>query len=317
MQFAVHRFKENELDVIQLRDQVSGAFANILPFCGGLLNGFGVHDNGSELQVIEGFDSLSDWQANKERGFKSAKLSPFVCRIHQSRYNWNGKDYVLDKYTLSGSAIHGLIYDAPFSVVEQSANNQYAETELRYVFPGNDGYPFSYECYIRYRIEKDNTLGIVTAIHNRSNENMPVADGWHPYFQFNRKVDELLLKVCSDTKLEYDGQLIPTGKTISDRRWLYGAEIGNIPLDNGYVLDFTQHQPLCTIKDPQSGVSVEFLPDSSYPYLQLYIPVHRNSIAIENLSAAPDSFNNKIGLTILAPGHTRTFKLKYRIRIDQ
>ncbi len=271
-----------------------------------------------EVQVIDGFDSFSHWQTTKEMGFKSAKLSPFVCRINHSKYSWQGKDYLLDKFSLNGSALHGLIYDAPFKVVEEAFNIHYAEVELRYVFPpGNQGYPFSYECYVRYRLEEDNILGIVTAIHNRSSELLPVADGWHPYFGFGGKVNNLVLRVSSDTQLEYNTELIPTGKTIHDDRWYHGIPIGDIPLDNGYVLDFTQNQPLCTLHDPESGVSIDFLPDSSYPYLQLYIPDDRKSIAIENLSAAPDAFNNKMGLTILEPDHTKTYKVKYRLRNRQ
>ncbi|MGL6269156.1 MAG: hypothetical protein ACRC2O_14590, partial [Chitinophagaceae bacterium] len=62
-----------------------------------------------------------------------------------------------------------------------------------------------------------------------------------------------------------------------------------------------------------TGMAIEFHPDKSYPYLQLYTPPHRNSIAIENLSAAPDAFNNGMGLVTLEPDHTRTFSTRYKI----
>jgi aldose 1-epimerase len=61
-------------------------------------------------------------------------------------------------------------------------------------------------------------------------------------------------------------------------------------------------------------MAVDFYPDRSYPYLQLYTPPHRRSIAIENLSAAPDVFNNRIGLVTLEPDHTKTFSARYVIR---
>ena len=316
MQFAVNHFRENGFDIVQLKDHITGAYANIIPQCGAILNAFCLPVNGQEVQVIHGFESLNDWEQNKEKGFRSAKLSPFVCRINKSRYEWQGKPYTIEKFSLTGSAIHGLLYDAPFKLIEEAANTSFAEVELRYIFPaGNNGYPFSYECYIRYRIEKNNTLGIVTAIHNRSKETMPLADGWHPYFRFGGKVNDLILTVCSDTKLEYNEDLIPTGKMITDDRWQKGSLIGDTILDNGFVLDFAGDQPLCTLKDPQTQVSIEFLPDSSYPYLQLYTPPHRKSIAIENLSAAPDAFNNKMGLASLEPDHTKTFGLKYRLKV--
>jgi aldose 1-epimerase len=48
----------------------------------------------------------------------------------------------------------------------------------------------------------------------------------------------------------------------------------------------------------------------------LYTPPHRRSIAIENLSSAPDAFNNGIGLISLDPDHTRTFSVRYVIEKD-
>ena len=77
--------------------------------------------------------------------------------------------------------------------------------------------------------------------------------------------------------------------------------------------DFSQPQPLCTLTHPHKGVSVEFHPERSYPYLQVYTPDHRQSIAIENLSAAPDAFNNRMGLVTLEPDHTKTFSTRYKI----
>jgi aldose 1-epimerase len=50
--------------------------------------------------------------------------------------------------------------------------------------------------------------------------------------------------------------------------------------------------------------------------LQVFIPDHRQSIAIENLSSAPDSFNNKMGLVILPPGQSRSFKVFYRAGVE-
>jgi aldose 1-epimerase len=56
-------------------------------------------------------------------------------------------------------------------------------------------------------------------------------------------------------------------------------------------------------------------PDARYPYLQIYIPDNRQSIAIENLSAAPDAFNNKIGLLELEPYQQNQFSTSYTITL--
>ena len=39
----------------------------------------------------------------------------------------------------------------------------------------------------------------------------------------------------------------------------------------------------------------------------------RKSIAIENLSSAPDAFNNKIGLVVLGPDDSQAFSTKLRV----
>jgi aldose 1-epimerase len=47
--------------------------------------------------------------------------------------------------------------------------------------------------------------------------------------------------------------------------------------------------------------------------LQIYTPEDRKSIAIENLSSAPDAFNNGMGLLVLEPGETKMFTTTYQI----
>jgi aldose 1-epimerase len=49
----------------------------------------------------------------------------------------------------------------------------------------------------------------------------------------------------------------------------------------------------------------------------LYIPGDRKSIAIENLSSAPDSFNNRMGLVTLDPGEEKAFTLHYTIKTEE
>jgi aldose 1-epimerase len=50
-----------------------------------------------------------------------------------------------------------------------------------------------------------------------------------------------------------------------------------------------------------------------YPFIQLYIPDNRKTIAIENLSSAPDAFNNGIGLIHLEPKELKYFQTKFMV----
>ena len=308
-----HEEREGWLQV-RLQDAQNHAYATVIPSAGAILNGFGFEGPRIAVNVVDGFSGADDFRERMEKGFQSAKLSPFVCRIKNAAYRWRGQDYRIGKFLLQGAAIHGLLYDQTFEVMEESAHADHAEVLLRHAYKGTDpGYPFPYDCHVRYRLEDDGTLSVTSAVHNRCDQPIPVADGWHPYFTLGGRVDDLLLQIGSSTLLEYDQDLIPTGRTTPDGSWREPRRIGDVRLDHGYVLDFTGPNPLCTLSNPSTGLSVSFHPEPSYPYLQLYIPDHRRSIAIENLSAAPDAFNNGMGLVTLEPDHTRTFSTRYRI----
>ena len=70
---------------------------------------------------------------------------------------------------------------------------------------------------------------------------------------------------------------------------------------------------MIVLKDPETNLQVEVWPEKTYPYLQFYTPDHRMSIAIENLSAPPDTFNNGINLIILPPDANAVFTTMYKI----
>ena len=67
------------------------------------------------------------------------------------------------------------------------------------------------------------------------------------------------------------------------------------------------------VSDESVGLTIHFYPEKSYPILQVYTPPHRRSIAIENLSAAPDAFNNDIGLIHLQAGESYDFRTMIRV----
>jgi aldose 1-epimerase len=142
---------------------------------------------------------------------------------------------------------------------------------------------------------------------------MPVADGWHPYFTLGDRVDECQLEFQSKEMLEFDEDLVPTGRLIPYQVFGSLEEINTITLDNCFTVNFAECQPLCVFRNPKKKVQVEIYPATSYPYLLIFTPDHRKSIAIENLSAAPDAFNNGIGLKVLAPDESASYTTKFVI----
>ena len=311
MPFTVSVHEQEAFPVITLHDTDSGCEAEIYTF-GGLLNSFKIPLANNLINIVDGFNSVADAIKNITNGFKSAKLSPFVCRMYKGNYQFDNKAYHVNKHYLKQHAIHGLVYDGIYSIVNTSADTSQAKATLVYQYQGSDdGYPFTYNITLNWKLEAGNKLTVATTVVHHNIQPIPLADGWHPYFRLGDSIDDCTLQFNSATQLAFDGDLLPTGKTIADTRFINGSSLQDISLDNSYQLDPLVTQPSCVLSNKVLKLTVE--PDKSYPILQIYTPIHRKSIAIENLSGAPDNFNNGMGLILLSPNEPKVFTTSYAI----
>ena len=314
--FSVKSKEENGFDLVVLNDNVTGVEVEVIPACGGILHAFKIPHNNDLLNIVEQYNSKKEFDESAEaKGFKSCKLSPFVCRLKDGKYHFGDNEYTIEKFYLGKHALHGLIYDVSYDIVQSTANAEAASVELLCSYKATDkGFPFKYDCRLLYELKKDASLTITTFIKNHENNAIPIADGWHPYFTFGNKVDDLLLSFQSKEMLEFDADLIPTKKKVPYTKFKTLQPVGDITMDNGFTVDFESEGPLLVLRDEHKKLQVEINPDKSYPILQLYIPDHRQSIAIENLSAAPDAFNNGIGLINLQAGGEAVFRTTYSVK---
>ncbi|WP_143307935.1 aldose 1-epimerase [Chitinophaga vietnamensis] len=316
MAFDIKTFHDAGFDIVALTDEKSGTQVEIIPAHGALLHAFKVQRNSETMNLIDSYTSLSDLEKDLRNSFKNVKLSPYACRIKDAQYNWAGQSYTLEKTIAPGNAIHGLLYNAAFQLSSQHAGDDSASITLSCTYQQEDpGYPFTYDCTATYTLLPGNELKVTTTITNRSNTTIPLMDGWHPYFSTGTPVDELELTFASKEIVEFNAALIPTGNVLPYTEFVKGKLLAGVELDNSFILDFTQPQPLATLHDPKKNISISFLPDQSYPILQVYIPPHRNSIAVENLSGAPNAFNNGLGLVQLAAGDSKTFETRLQVSV--
>ncbi len=313
--FSIKQESTPTFEKVILTDDGSSTSATIIPACGGMLHAFNIKLGDKELNIIDSYDSTDDFHKNlTDKGFKGSKLSPFVCRMEKGEYDFAGQHYKTEKFYLGDHAIHGLIYDAAFTVLSTEANDTMASVTLKHEYRSTDnGYPFDYDCIVNYTLEKENRLSVTTTIINQSVGLIPVQDGWHPYFTFGGSINDLQFEFQSKEMVEFDDTLVPTGKLLPYQEFGSLKKIEDTFLDNCFTLNFAECQPMCVLRDPVQRVQVEIHPDRSYPYLQIYTSPHRNSIAIENLSGAPDGFNNGMGIITLIEGGSATFKTVYKI----
>lgn len=282
---------------------------------GALLNKFSIPHQGGDFNVIHGFKNVEDARQNITPAFQSAKLSPFVCRTKNGRYHFGENNYHFSKYYDKTNALHGLIFDEVFEITGTNENESSASVKLQYEYNKSDeGYPFRYRCEVTYTLQANNTLTITTEVFNLDDKLIPVADGWHPYFTLGDPVNECQLEFQSKEMLEFDETLIPTGKLIPYQEFGSLKDFGTRWYDNCFTVNFAECQPLCVFRNAKRNIQVEIYPEESYPYLQFYTPDDRKSIAIENLSAAPDAFNNGFGLKTLEPQQSASFTTKFVIK---
>lgn len=312
--FSIERKKENGFDKVILKDKDSETSAEIVPACSAMLHAFKVKKDDQKINVIDSYSSYDDFVQNvAPAGFKGCKLSPFACRIKDAKYTFAGQTYHLKKHIERSDALHGELFDKPFEVISENADSTGASVTLKYHYDQEDpGYPFIYDCIVTWTLEPDNRLRVVTECLNQDKGLIPMQDGWHPYFSLGGKIDDLHLEFQSMEMVEFE-DLIPTGKMTEYDEFNSLQKFGDTVFDSCFTINLETCQPMCVLRNVSENIQVEIHPTESYPYLQFYTPEHRNSIAIENLSAVPDAFNNGKGLHILEPGQSSLFEVVYKI----
>ena len=288
-----------------LTNTTTGESAGIIPSFGGNVQSLRLSLRGRLFDVLEG---CTDAATLIQKPYKGAKLIPWPNRIRDGTYHLLGKDYKLPINELGrNTALHGLLYNRPLDVERQHSSSGEASLYLDYLFDGSDaGYPFLLEVKLLYTLGKK-SFACETRAKNIGDTALPFADGWHPYFTLGKPIDKLLLDIPADEFYTVDSQIIPTGK----ERFLFDGFLKGVSFDTGFILKGKE----TLLTDPAKGTSVVLWQDKSYPYLQVYTPPSRSSIAIEPMSAATDAFNNGDGLLILDPG--KEFHGSCGVRIRQ
>lgn len=315
--FSIQKKIEAGFEKVILKNDVTNNYATILPACCAMLHELVVEQNNAPVNVIESYQSYEEFKNHvAKKGFLGCKLSPFVCRIGNARYTFGEKEYFIEKSLPAKHALHGELYDKAFIIISEAASELNASVSMKYEYRAEDpGYPFNYDCVVTWQLEPENKLTVITECINKDEGLIPMQDGWHPYFALSDSINGLHLEFQARKKVEFDNELLPTKKLIDYNKFSSIERIGDMDINDCFELDLQECQPLCVLRNVEKEIEVQFFPDASYPYLQIYIPDHRRSIAIENISGTPDAFNNAMGVITLEPGQSALFKTSYKIQL--
>ena len=281
---------------------------------GALLNSWQVMDNTKSIEIVEGNDFSKGWGDFENNGFRGGKMSPFSCRIENGQYTFEDKTYTIEKFYHEKHALHGILYDAVFEIQSTETTAEGVIVNLIYQYKATDkGFPFAYSLLIKWQLHKNNLVTVETIITNLTDSTIPMMDGWHPYFKLDSSINDSFITLKANGKIEYDESLLPTKKILGENEFETKNKIENIHLDNCYLVDAIENT--CILENEKYQLIVQ--PLMNYPYLQLYTPSDRKSIAIENLSGIPNCFNNKIGLQLMKPHENLLLKTSYQFIIKQ
>ena len=308
MSFEIQIAPLSHFELVRLIDTSSKTVIEIATK-GALLNSWQVMGHSKSLEIVEGNDFSKGWVNFENNGFRGGKMSPFSCRLENGQYTIDNTTYTLEKFYQDKHALHGILYDAVFSIQSTDANAESAMINLAYHYKGTDkGFPFTYSLLIKWQLHKNNLVTVETIITNLSESTIPMMDGWHPYFKLGPSINDASITLKANGKIEYDESLVPTGKILDENEFKISKKIEDLHLDNCYLVDARENT--CLLENEQYQIVVQ--PLMNYPYLQLYTPSDRKSIAIENLSGIPNCFNNKIGLQLMKPHQNLVLKTSYQ-----
>ena len=243
---------------------------------------------------------LSDYHIIKEmdgleytKTYASSILFPFANRIKDGCYEFENKMYQfpINEKELN-NALHGLVFNEEFEVLETDAKEDCATVTFCYIETQEvEGFPFSYVIKLKYTIT-NKTLNLAVELKNTDSKTFPFTLGWHPYFFSSDRFKSSVI-FDSNEKLILNDRCITEGVEVNDNFGL--MEIRGQSLDDCYIL---RTSPV-TFKTPEYVLTIDSSEKENF--LQLYTPPHPNMIAIEPTTGVSDSFNNGIGLKTLKP----------------
>ncbi|WP_076488351.1 aldose 1-epimerase [Alkalispirochaeta americana] len=267
---------------------------------------------------------LDDGSSSEEsaRWFCGRLLAPFNDRIPRGEYRWQGRLFQLPLNDPEGAdAIHGFLCRTVLKELKIQECSRESVLLLEGTLGPCEGYPFPLFLEVTYTL-RDDALLVDLLVQNTGDETAPVALGWHPYFSLPEadRVDRLRLEIPADRYYQVDSRLIPTGE---------------LPLVEGSSRDFRTARPIGAAaidlawplkRDGQGGSPVvlqgrdhrlEVWCGDAFGAVQVFIPPHRRSIALEPVTGPADAFNfPSLGVPGVPPGAFLRGRAQIRISVS-
>jgi aldose 1-epimerase len=261
---------------------------------------------------VDGVELLDTFAAGAPPdSFRGAVLAPWPNRVRDGRYRFGGAEHrlVLNEPE-RGAALHGLVLDERFAVVERATHAVTLACDLR----PRPGYPFAVRVEVSYELGATG-LQLELRATNTGDGPAPFGGGLHPYLR--GRADDWALEVPAATRIPVDERMLPSGPPVpvagTADDFTRARHVGRRQIDTcfGDLARDGDGRARVRLAAPERAIEVWL--DEGFRFVHVYTadavddPARaRAGIAIEPITCAPDAFNSGAGLDVLEPGASVT-----------
>lgn len=252
-------------------------------------------------------------------GYQGAVLAPWPNRIGDGRYTFDGTEFQLPLTEPDrGNALHGLVFDVPWTLVDHSGDSARLTHRLR----PTAGYPFTLDLAVDYTLS-DAGLSFRLTATNVGDRAAPYGGSFHPYLvagSGGSGVDDWILSSPAARYLTVDPErLLPGFVSDTDPRLNFRepTKLAGVEVDHAFTdIAFDESGFARLTLVDADGIGSGMTWDRTCPWLQLCIPgdrfprLTRRALAVEPMTCPPDAFRSGVDLITLAPGAAHGFWLR-------
>jgi aldose 1-epimerase len=291
-------------DVVKLADARSQTEVWIMPSVGNI----------AFRMLVKGHDVLR-WPHASLDAFKASPnatgipfMGPWINRLDEQAFYANGTRYPFDMAlgNVRGAIpIHGFLTTTDqWQLTAANADRASVWATSRLEFYRQPAWmkqwPFAHTIEMTYRLQ-DGVLEVATAIVNQSAEPMPVAIGFHPYFQLTDSTrDEWTISVGARTRWKLQPNKVPTGETEPIERLFadpQAAALRDLDLDDDFtdLVRDAQGRATMSVRGKAQRIDVIFGPNYRTAVVWAPRPTaggpDRNFICFEPMAAMTNGTN--------------------------
>jgi aldose 1-epimerase len=286
--------------VVELNDNRNNTSVSILPTLGNLAVEMKV--KGHNVLRFP-FNSAAEYKGGSG-SIGIPFLAPWADKLDEQAFYANGTRYAFDMGlgNVRGAPMHGFLTSAPdWAVVEARADGQSAWVTSRLDFFKHPSwmrqFPFAHTIEMTHRI-RDGVLEVDTRIDNLSVEPMPVAVGFHPFFQLTDSPrNEWTISVAARTHWPVSEAKMPTGVTQPIEKFFANpaaVQLAPIELDDVFSDLVRDSSGEATMSVTGRTQRLDVILGANYRAVVIYAPkpaAGQNFICIEPVAAIINALN--------------------------